>query len=80
MKLIAFLSATALAGLGTFAIAFSLGRPATGGLYALAVIPLLLLGAVRDYAPRRPMWQPRPPGKCRPAAACVATETMKLAA
>lgn len=78
MKLITFLAATALAMLGTFTLALSDGRHALG-LYAVGTALLLVLGAVRDYSPRRPLWEPRGYGRSA-ATRAVATEPMKLAA
>ena len=80
MKLITALSASALVSLASFTAALPSGRPAMG-LFAFAAAALLLLVAVRDYAPRRPLRLPRHSGLRRPAAVrLVATETMKLAA
>jgi len=71
MKLISFLSAAALAGLA--ASVLDLSFQAHLGLYAATASLLFLLGVVRDYAPRRPYWQPRgsavlhfPPAPARP--------------
>ncbi|HNC22784.1 MAG TPA: hypothetical protein PLU52_01160 [Opitutaceae bacterium] len=53
MKLISFLSAAALLGLGAFFFDVSLG------IFAATASILFLLSVIRDYAPRRPYWQPR---------------------
>lgn len=57
MKLISFLSATALLGLGVSLL--DLSRNAPLGLYAATASVMILLGVVRDYTPRRAYWQPR---------------------
>ncbi len=57
MKFISFLSATALIGLA--ASVLDLSFHAHLGLYAATASVLFLIGVVRDYAPRRPYWQPR---------------------
>jgi hypothetical protein len=57
MKLISFLSAAALVGLA--ASVLDLSFHANLGLYAATASVLFLIGVVRDYAPRRPYWQPR---------------------
>jgi hypothetical protein len=79
MKLASFLSATALAGLGTVAIALLSGRHAPG-LFAVAIVPLLLLAIARDLTPRRPVWRPRRAARPQPSVTPFAAETMKLAA
>ena len=68
MKHISFLSAAAFLGLGVFAVALSVNAHVLGS-YAAASSLLVLLGAVRDYSPRRSYWEPRPAGTVRfPAA------------
>jgi hypothetical protein len=57
MKLISLLSAAALLGLGVFALDLSLSSHVLGS-YAAAASILVVLGAVRDYAPRRSAWEP----------------------
>ena len=57
MKIISLLSATALLGFGVAALALSFSAPVMGS-YAAAVSILVLLGAVRDYTPRRSSWEP----------------------
>jgi hypothetical protein len=57
MKLISILSATALVGLGVSAFALSFSAPAFG-TYAASASLLVVLGAVRDYTPRRSYWEP----------------------
>ena len=52
MKLISFLSAAAVLGLGVSALAASFSAPAFPS-YAAAASLLVVLGAVRDYSPRR---------------------------
>jgi len=59
MKLISLLSVAALVGLGVSVLDFTFVAPPLG-LYAVTACILFLLGVVRDYAPRRPYWQPRP--------------------
>lgn len=54
MKLISLLSAAALVGLGALFLDVSLG------IFAATASILFLLSVIRDYAPRRPYWQPRP--------------------
>jgi Mn2+/Fe2+ NRAMP family transporter len=63
MKLIPFLSAAAFLALGVSLLALSLGAQAVGS-YATAAAVLVLLGAVRDYTPRRSCWEP---GRARTA-------------
>lgn len=58
MKLISFLSAAALLGLGAVILDLSVSSQSLG-LYAVTASVLFLLGVVRDYAPRRRYWQPR---------------------
>ncbi|MBS0662552.1 MAG: hypothetical protein JSR48_04765 [Verrucomicrobia bacterium] len=53
MKLISLLSAAALVGLVAFFFDVSLG------IFATTASMLFLLSVIRDYAPRRPYWQPR---------------------
>ena len=68
MKLISFLSAAAFLGLGVSAFALSVNAHVLES-YAGASSLLVLLGAVRDYSPRRSYWEPRPTGTARfPAA------------
>ncbi|MDB6168128.1 MAG: hypothetical protein JWM88_992 [Verrucomicrobia bacterium] len=57
MKLITLLSAAALVGLGVSILDLSLSVQSLGLFLATASV-LFLLGVVRDYAPRRPYWQP----------------------
>lgn len=57
MKLISFLSAAAVLALGVSLLAASLNAEATGS-YAAAASLLIVLGAVRDYSPRRSYWEP----------------------
>jgi hypothetical protein len=57
MKLITFLSAAALAGLGVSLLALVLSAQALGAFAAAASVAVLL-GAVRDYTPRRSCWEP----------------------
>ncbi len=59
MKIISFLSAAASLGLAVSLLALSLGTP-PGGCYAATASLLVLLVAVRDYSPRRSVWEPRP--------------------
>lgn len=58
MKLISFLSAAAFLGLGVSVFALSINAHVLGS-YAAAASLLVLLGAVRDYSPRRSYWEPR---------------------
>jgi len=58
MKLISYLSAAALLGLGASVLDLT-ASPVSLGLFAATASLLFLLGVVRDYAPRRPYWQPR---------------------
>jgi hypothetical protein len=58
MKLITFLSAAALAGLGVSLLSLIFGAQSLGG-FALTASVVVLLGAVRDYTPRRSYWEPR---------------------
>ena len=68
MKLIPFLSAAAFLGLGVSAFALSVNSHVLES-YAAAASLLVLLGAVRDYSPRRSYWEPRASGTVRfPAA------------
>jgi len=57
MKLIPFLAAAAVLGLGVSALAASFGAQSLG-YFAAAISVLVVLGAVRDYAPRRCYWEP----------------------
>jgi hypothetical protein len=57
MKLISLLSAAAFLALGVSLLALNFGAPAVGS-YAAAASVLVLLGAVRDYTPRRSCWEP----------------------
>jgi hypothetical protein len=59
MKLITFLSAAALAGLGVSLLALIFSAQSLGG-FAVTASVVVLLGAVRDYAPRHAGWEPRP--------------------
>lgn len=58
MKLISILTAAAVLGLGVSLLALSSNAEALG-FYAAAASVLIVLGAIRDYTPRRPCWQPR---------------------
>ena len=64
MKLISFLSAAAFLGLGVSAFALSVNAHVLES-YAAAASVLVLLGAVRDYSPRRSYWEPRPASTVR---------------
>jgi len=64
MKLISFLSAAAFIALGVSLLALSLGASAVGS-YATAASTLVVLGAVRDYTPRRSCWEPGRTGTAR---------------
>jgi hypothetical protein len=57
MKLISFLSAAAVLGLGVFALDLSLSAYVLSS-YAVATSILVVLGVVRDYSPRRSYWEP----------------------
>jgi hypothetical protein len=57
MKLISFLAASATVGLALSALDLSFSAPALG-TYATAASLLVVLGAVRDYRPRRAYWEP----------------------
>jgi hypothetical protein len=57
MKFLSFLSAAALVGLGVSILDLTFSAESLGVFAATASI-LFLLGVVRDYAPRRPYWQP----------------------
>ena len=57
MKLISLLSAAALLGLGASILDSSLNVSPLGA-FAITTSVLFLLAVVRDYAPRRPYWQP----------------------
>ncbi len=80
MKLISLLSAASLLGLANCALALSTDRP-VAPLFALATAVLMLLVVVRDYAPRRPLWQPLSPAprSLEQARTCL-PESMRLAA
>ncbi len=78
MKLISFLSAAALLGLGVFALELSFSAHVLGS-YAAAASILVVLGAVRDYTPRRAYWEPVPAGVTRFPSAPVA-QPARLAA
>jgi len=56
MKLITILSCAALTGIGVFALAVLFGSHAIGS-FSLAMMPLFLIGVVRDYTPRQPRWE-----------------------
>ena len=80
MKIIPTLATLALIGFGFLATSLSTGRAALG-LFAATASALIILGVVRDYAPRRPLWQPgRSPLRGIRQAHLRATEPMKLAA
>lgn len=64
MKLISFLSAAAFLGLGVSVFALSINAHVLGS-YAAAASLLVLLGAVRDYSPRRSYWEPGRVGTVR---------------
>jgi hypothetical protein len=57
MKLISFLAAAALFGIGVSLFDLSISSQSLG-LFAATASVLFLLGVARDYAPRRPYWQP----------------------
>lgn len=57
MKLISYLSAAAFAGLGVSLFALPFSAAAIGSFGAAASV-LIVLGAVRDYSPRRSYWEP----------------------
>jgi len=57
MKLIAFLTAAALTSLGVSLLALAFSAQSLGG-FAVAASVVILLGAVRDYTPRRSCWEP----------------------
>lgn len=57
MKLLTYTAAAALLGIGLFTLSITLGRDSTGSYAALAGM-LFLVGVVRDYSPRRPVWEP----------------------
>ncbi len=80
MKLICLLSAASLLGLANCALALSTDRP-VAPLFALATAVLMLLVVVRDYAPRRPLWQPFGPASHGLAKTrAVSPESMRLVA
>jgi len=58
MKIISFLSAAASLGLGVSLLAIAFGAQPES-CYAATASVLVLLGAVRDYSPRRSAWEPR---------------------
>jgi hypothetical protein len=60
MKLISFLSATALLGLAVLPVIQINAVAAV--LFTLTASSLFLAGVVRDYAPRRAYWEPRRAG------------------
>ncbi|MCX6945408.1 MAG: hypothetical protein WCL24_03660 [Verrucomicrobiota bacterium] len=60
MKLSSLLSTAALLALALSVLDLSLNAESLG-LFAALASTLFLLGVVRDYAPRRPYWQPRHP-------------------
>ncbi len=57
MKLLTYTAAAALLGLGIFTLSLALGLDSTATYAALAGT-LFVKGVVRDYAPRRPRWEP----------------------
>ena len=57
MKLISILAAAAALGLGVSLLALSRGA-APEGTFAASASVLVLLGAVREYTPRRSYWEP----------------------
>ncbi len=77
MKLISLLSAAALLGLAVSVLDLSLN--AHLGLYAATASVLFLIGVVRDYAPRRPYWQPRP-DNAAPFPSALTRQAERLAA
>ena len=58
MKLITFISLAALTGIGVFAIAVLYGTHVMGA-FSFAMMPLFLIGVVRDYSPRQSRWEMR---------------------
>lgn len=78
MKIISYLSATALVVLGVSAIALSFSAPAIG-TYSAAASLLVVLGAVRDYSPRHARWEPGR-GRLTRFPAAPARRTERLAA
>ena len=76
MKTISFLSAAAFVALGVSFLAASFSASALGS-YAAAASVLIVLGAVRDYSPRRSYWEPGQARTTRfPAAATQASDRM----
>ena len=76
MKLISFLSAAAFAGLGVSLLALIFNAQSLGGFAATASMAVLL-GAVRDYTPRRSCWEPRGAIPARfPSAPAAQTERL----
>ena len=57
MKLITILAAAALLGLGVSLLDLSVSSQSLA-LFGATASVLFLLGVARDYAPRRPYWQP----------------------
>jgi hypothetical protein len=57
MKLITILASAALAGLGALTLGLTLNLGITAAFITM-VSSLLLVSAVRDYAPRRAHWEP----------------------
>lgn len=57
MKLIKILELTACAGIAAFGVAAYLGAHASETI-AIATIPFVLAGLVRDYSPRGSRWDP----------------------
>lgn len=80
MKLITFFAACAITSLVTFLCSLPADQH-TLSLFSGAAIALILLGVVRDYAPRRPLWQPgRRPLSGATRLELPATEPMRRAA
>ena len=65
MKLISFLAAAAVLGLGVSALDLSFNA------YVAAASILVVLGVVRDYSPRHARWEPLPSNATRFPAATV---------
>lgn len=57
MTLIRYLAGAALLGLGAFTLGSALDYGSSES-FALTAGSLMLVGAVRDYSPRRPRWEP----------------------
>jgi hypothetical protein len=71
MKLISYLSAAAVLGLGVSALDLSFNA------YVAAASILVVLGVVRDYSPRRARWEPIPANATRfPSAPARAVERL----